>query len=241
MSSLTTQQQPTQAITSKGPLGFENFTQEDMLIPRLRLLQALSQAVSDGIGAAGQFQDSLTEEVLGDNVEIVLLGMRNGAAYFEPGQGLVCKSVDGISSIRGDSCKDCPFGQYHREWRDDKAPKCSSTKEFLCVTKDTVAGKSSRPIAVSFMRSSFPIGKKLITMARLTGEDIFANSYVIKSKKEKNDKGVFYKMDVSKGAHLTQEELVKANHWYEVMNNMKVSVLDPEIENISESNVVDEI
>lgn len=207
--------------------GFENFTSEDLVIPRLRLLQGLSKAVTDGVGKMGLYQDSLTEEVLGEKVEVVLLGMKNGAVYFKQGEGMVCKSNDGITSINGDTCSQCPFNEYWKNWKEDGTPPaCSATKEFMSVTKSTVGGAESRPLMVTFMKTSYGLGKKLATMARLANRDIFFRSYVLGSEKESNAKGTFAKMTVGLGTALTPEELQSAEGWYDMLNTANVKVAD---------------
>lgn len=228
------------AMAGNGARGFDNFDNSDLIIPRLRLLQGLSQAVVDGLGIIGQFQDTLTGEILGDEVEVVLMGMKNGAVYFEAGKGMQCKSVDGITSIRGDSCKDCPFGHYHAgEWVDDVPPKCSSSKEFMAVTRKTLSGEESRPMVISFLKTSYKEGKRLASMARFTGKDIFANAYKITSEKIKNDKGTFAVLKLSPTGLITPEEFVSAESWYNILNNTNVKVHDDEMadEGIDDFNI----
>ena len=206
--------------------GFENFKSEDLIIPRLRLLQGLSEAVVSGSGKMGQFQDSLTGEILGEGVEIVLLGMQNGAVYFESGEGMRCKSGDGITNMEGVKCVDCPFNQYYgTRWKkDEEPPKCSATKEFVCVTKGTVEGSEQRPIVVSFLKTSYKMGKKLASIARLSGRDIFAASYSITSEMMKNKKGTYAIMNVKQCGWLKPEELAAAEAWYHTLGQSNVVV-----------------
>jgi len=239
---LAQKQETALAAPAHKPRGFDNFTTDDIVIPRLRLLQALSGAVSDGKGVVGDFQDSLTEENLGTSIEVVLLGMKNGAVYFQVGKGMVCKSNDGITSMNGDACIKCPFNEYHGRFHEDGTPpKCSSSKEFMAVTRATTQGKETRPLAVSFIKSSYPVGKKIATMARLSNEDIFAWSYIVSSVKTKNEKGAYAKMDVKKGEHLSKEEMVEAERWYNIFDNSKVIVSDNELDDSFDTKTFDSI
>ena len=53
------------ALDPKKPRGFEdNITKEDLVIPRAKLLQALSPEVVEGEGKPGQIINSLTKEAL---------------------------------------------------------------------------------------------------------------------------------------------------------------------------------
>ena len=217
--------------------GFENFKTEDLIIPRLRLLQGLSQAVIDGVGKMGQFQDSLSGEIIGDSIEVVLLGMRNGAVYFEAGEGMRCKSNDGIANMEGVRCVDCPYGEYHsRPWgKDASPPKCSSTKEFICITRATAQGKEHKPIVVSFLKTSYKMGRKLASIARLTGRDIFADAYVVSSSTMKGPKGTYSVLEVKQNGWLTAEEFKSAEGWYKNIGASNVIVHEA-----SEQEVVDD-
>lgn len=224
---LAVKQETSLSTQTHAPRGFEGFSQEDLIIPRLRLLQGLSKAVVDGQGHMGMYQDSLTEEILGDKVEVILFGMKNGAVYFKPGEGMVCKTTNGITSINGDTCAQCPFGEYWKAWKDDGTPPgCCATKEFLTVTRATVQGTESRPLSVSFMKTSFGLGKKLATLARLANRDIYFRSYILGSEKIKNAKGTFAKLTVSVGSVLNTEELAAAERWYALLTNSNITVAD---------------
>lgn len=220
--------QETAVDINRSPRGFDNFKMEDLIIPRVRLLQGLSKAVSDGEGKMGQFQDSLTGELVGDSLELVLLGMKNGAVYFKTGKGMICKSNDGIISVKGDVCRQCPYkdefgnseywGKFHE---DGSPPGCSGTKEFITLKKDSV-GSMPYPMLLSFLKTSYGLGKRLASMARLSGEDIFARSYVIGSEKVQNDKGTFSKFTIKQGEKLTEDELKIAEKWYELIGRVNV-------------------
>jgi len=240
---LSKQEHNTAITTPSTPrLGFDNFDVSELIVPRLRLLQALSESVSEGTGKAGEFQDSLSSELLGEEVEVVLLGMKNGAVYFETGEGLKCRSVDGRVSVNGDLCEQCPFGEYHGKFHEDGTPpKCASSKEFMSVTKGTIEGKEQRPLVISFMKTSYKEGKKLASMAYLAGGNIFNRSYKLASVKDKNDKGAFYIMKTSVGQALNQSELAEATRWYNILSTSKVRVVGDEGQAANNEVVHDEV
>lgn len=218
--------QETALSTQTAPVGFDNFEMDDLIIPRIRLLQALSQAVSDGKGKMGDIQDSLTEENLGQSIEIVLLNFKNSAVMFKTGEGLVCKSNDGIIGKDGIECIHCPFGEYHGKFHDDgRPPACAATKEFLVVKRSSLS-ESPYPMLLSFLKTSYPLGKRLISMARLTGEDIYNYSYILSSGIDKNKKGTFATFKISKKDKLSQEEAQAAANVYRLLLNKKIQAHD---------------
>lgn len=209
-------------ILNKKPKGFENFEIKDLVIPRIRLLQGLSKAVTDGVGKLGHFQDSLTNEVLGDAIEIVLIGMKNGAVYFKPGKGMVCKSDDGIVSVEGAQCAECPYGEYWGKFKPNKQPPaCSGAKEFVVLKRSSIK-ENPYPMLLSFIKTSYGMGKRLASMARLSGEDLFARSYTIGSEKVQNDRGTFSKFTIRQNGRLGSDELGIVETWFEMMQKINV-------------------
>jgi len=234
---ITKQETTAIATPSHAPLGFDDIDMDDLIIPRLRLLQALSEAVTSEKGKSGQFQNSLTEEVFDGPLEFIPLMFKNGAVYFQPGEGLKCKSVDGVTSINGDRCAECPFNEYWKKWKDDKPPQCAGTKEFTIAQRSTITDAAPNIMVLTFMKTSFGLGKKLISMARLTGQDLFANSYSLESIKTKNDKGTFFNFGLAKGNPLDQKEYDAAMHWYKTLNQMEVKVHEEPVKNNDDDDI----
>lgn len=211
------------------PKGFENFSIDDLIIPRIRLLQDSSTSVKAKQAESGMFQDSLTEELLGDKVEVVPLNFKNGAVFFRVGDGLVCKSNDGVSSFKGDLCASCPFNEYHGAFKaDGTPPKCKSTKEFLVLKRDSLENKAPYPMILTFLGGSYPAGKTMASMARLTGEDIFNKSYIISKSIKPYKKGSAFVMTVKPGQKLSDKEIEKASQWHDILSNTKITVGDDE-------------
>lgn len=210
------------AITSPmgNARGFENMEKEDLIIPRLRLLQSLSQAVADGKGTPGQFQNSVTEDVFDAPIEFVPLIFNTRAVYFKPGQGMVCRSNDGIESMEGKACSACPYDAYWKQWTDNGPPACAVTKEFVIVERSSLAHDVPSPLVLTFVKTSLSLGKRLISMARLSGKDLFATSYMLGTKQDKSDKGAYHNFELVKGTDLTAEEFKKAEMFYAYFGNV---------------------
>lgn len=211
-------------------MGFENFTADDMVIPRLRLLQPMSDSVVAGDAKPGEFQDSLTLDNLGTQVEVVLLKMQNGAVMFadkDSGEeGVVCRSMNGIESMDGNKCSDCPYGEYHlKDWNGENPPKCSTTKDFTVVTRKSLSGEENRPMMLTFRRTSFKTGKSLATMAMFTGKHISATPYIMYSEKGKSAKGAHFVIKAKKSpTPLTEDEVQSALNWARVVRMADVKV-----------------
>ena len=189
------------------PTGFEDVEMDDLIIPRLKLLQSLSLGVVSGDGKPGQFQNSVTEEVFDSPVEIVPLSFKKSAVYLVPGEGLKCRSDDGITSINNDKCEDCPFGEYWKVFKENKPPKCCGTYDYVVVTKDSITDDIPNVSLFTFMKTGYKLGRKLISMARLGGKYLYSKSYSIGSTPEKGDMGPYQGITIKPSGNLNADEL----------------------------------
>lgn len=211
------------ASDDDGLSGFEDFDMEGLVIPRLRLLQPLSEACDDGRGKPGQYENSLTNDIYDSPLELVLLSAKNGAVYMDTADGLVCKSNDGKVSIKGDECKHCPYNEYYKDWKDgEPAPKCSATIDLVVVPRHTLSGDMPHVMMMSFIKTSYKVGKKLMSMARYSGKKLYAKSYNFESVKQKNDKGTFYNFNPKAVGFLSDDEYLKAKELAETFSAREV-------------------
>lgn len=141
-------------------------------IPRVLLLQDNSGPVKQKVASAGAWYSNELSESFGDELEIIPVRLTYGAVYFarknvgEYSKGdLICKSEDGISSIHGDSCKQCPHGVCHMTWKDKKTPpECSSTIDLVGILR----GRGI-PLVLTFKVTTFSIGKQIGLNMRVRG------------------------------------------------------------------------
>ena len=187
-------QAPARQTGSGGaPAGFDNFDKDDYKIPRLAILQAMSEIVTDGKGKMGEFANSLTKEVYGPAVEFIPLFGFKSRAQFEAGRGLVMMSLDNKTVSFGieefEKYIGLPVDQVPGcDWEGKEPPKFSIVYNFPCL----IAGAAvAMPICLSLMRTGTKAAKDFISMTRYANEDIFARVYVVKTRIEKNDKGTF--------------------------------------------------
>jgi len=114
--------------------GMESLTSEDLIIPRLVLVQPTSQI--DGVGP-GKFYLNLTGEEF-EQVDAVFLRVTKGRVYFAKEsleQKPLCGSPDRIKPSpryeepMAESCAECPYAQ----WFKKEPPACNETYNLLGV------------------------------------------------------------------------------------------------------------
>lgn len=181
----------------------EEYNPSLLEIPRLTLLQDISQLVKSKRGDAGTFCDNSTGENLGTTVELVLLSCQAGAVYLKTGEGMLCRSYDGIVNEQGVECRKCPFGVYHGKWEDNEAPKCAANIQFIVTPRDSLK-KVPTYMIFSFMKGSYKQGKKAYTKWVTTG---IGQSFIFESFSDKRLKGEFWNMRFTMGKPLDEQEL----------------------------------
>jgi len=201
------------------PVGFEEVDmQQDILMPRVAILQGTSELVLDGKGKVGELADSLSKEIFGIDFTFIPLYCFKTRCKFKVGEGLVCQSrnaltctmnIDGTHHV-GESCMECKDAQ----WPEDQTaggPECSLVYNFPAINASAIM---SFPIAISLMKTSSKAGKKLISLAMRTGEDMFSRKYKLITDKRTNDKGTFAVADIELAGKVTDEEYATAKRWF---------------------------
>lgn len=205
-----------------------DFDKEDVKVSIVRLLQNTSETVASGKGKLGEMFDPKTGENLGAEMEVVILKKGNGAVYFREGEGeTTCRSDNGIESVNGDTCRECPFGEYWgKPWKKgENPPGCSGSKTFVVVPRAKLAIGEAYPIMFSFLKTSYTMGKNLASAANqypMFNKPIFGRSFVISSFIDKNPKGIFARYTFKIGTELTAQELAAVEPWYGIVNTSKV-------------------
>ncbi len=173
--------------SEKAQRGFEHgITQEDLIIPRAKLIQALSPELMEGLDGikAGAIINSLTKELLPQEF-IPIFMFKNFIRFnprskddpnfdpeFEPG-AVIWKSNDPEDSKVIEETKFGPNGE---------KPVATTFLNFFSYFPGV-----PMPIIVSFSKTSYKTGRQLLSLAKFCGGDMFARKYRLTSQMETND------------------------------------------------------
>jgi len=158
--------------------GFQNFRPEDALLPRMRLNGKTGQFVSN-FDSDDEGTDTLTF--------VPLLMTRSRTMFVEQSDEkivAVCRSADGDAPAwsepgfwaeeRPAVCMACELS----EWGIDKTPpKCDLFWNFLAV-----APGSEMPFVFSVRRTALPAAKKMMSVLKASGNDLFMAEVTFGSK-----------------------------------------------------------
>jgi hypothetical protein len=162
-------------------------------MPRLAILQAMSEMVADGKGKMGDIANSLTKENYGAEVDFIPLFLFKTRVQFEAGKGLVMMSRDnltvtfakeGFEKYVGMDVEEVPGAN----WVGKTPPSFHEVFNFPAL----IVGKENEfPVCLTMMRSAAKAARDFISMARTANEDFFARIYKIRTKIEKGEKGTY--------------------------------------------------
>jgi len=201
---------------SKPQRGFEEkIDHEDLIIPRAKLIQALSPELSEGIEGLkiGSVINSLTKEILSQEFIPVFMFKNfirfnprkkddpNFLSSFEPG-AVVWKSSDPSDPKVIDETKFGPNGE---------KPPATTFLNFFSYFPGC-----AMPIILSFSKTSYKTGKQLLSLAKFCGGDMFSRKYKLTSAMETNDIGTYAVLKVTPVGAVTPEEYDICEHlWNE--------------------------
>lgn len=215
-------------VSGEKAAGFEEVDmQQDIIMPRLAVLQGLSALVIEGKGKMGQLANSVTKEIYGDSVEMIPLFLFKTRIMFEKGRGLVMMSRDGLTVSQtaagyekylGKHCEDMEECQ----WHDNEPPEFSLVYNFPAI----LTGRLQEfPVSASFLRTGAKAGRTLISMAMMGAEDMFARKYRLSTEMQKNaDNQTFAVPVIELMGRCNDEEYAAAKKWYSMLRGKPVEV-----------------
>lgn len=223
-----------------GSWGSEGVDNADILIPRILLMQPISERVGEGTSQAGDLIKSTNDETLaakGKSVEVIpiktfktwrIMKMINGKYEFsaiEPftvaNSNAALEWIDGITQYRRDRSINFYVLLPSEIAREVKAFEKIASGE-LPDPDDCLI-----PCLLSFTRTSSPAGKDLAThfkKAEHFGIPPAVTTFNLSSEFVKNDKGNFYVFKIEKSRKTTMEELASAKKWWETLQSANVKV-----------------
>lgn len=175
----------------KAQRGFESgVDQEDLIIPRAKLIQALSPEMQEGMEGIkiGSIINSLTKENLPEEF-IPIFAFKNYIRFnprskddpnfdlsFEPG-AIIWRSSDPSDPLVQEQTK---FGS------NGEKPVAVTFLNFFSYFPGV-----AMPVIVSFSKTSYRTGKQLLSLGKFCGGDMFSRKYRLSSQMETNDIGTY--------------------------------------------------
>jgi hypothetical protein len=196
----------------------------DIIMPRINLMQPMSDKVTAGEAAFGDFRDSLNNEL------IAKMGEKFKVIPFHLQKIFIVYNVtdrDQKDYLRTESISaENDNAKYEDEERgkDGKTIKIQRDRvmNFFVLRPEEIAVGSAIPYIMSFRRSSMQAGKKLATQMYMknmaAGKSPPAVTMVVTAKKESNDKGTYAVIDIVPTGPTSPEHIAEAFKWFQLVN-----------------------
>lgn len=234
----------TQALENQNiPLGFEDEESDDVIIPRVKVVQALSPERKDKIADEGDIINSLTKEKLNGKNFVPVFKFTNNILWHprEDGGGIDCQARDGKTgeNIQGmcTSCKVCRKNEFdNTKQGKDAIPACTKYMNFFGFFEG-----ERFPIILSFAKTNYSEGKKLFSLAKVTMQNMFNNKYTLTEKEVSNNGNDWFIIDVKAAGPTDEEDRAFALNLYKTYKS-QITTVNIDLENAvgGTNDIVDE-
>jgi len=202
-----------------GAWGGEDISSQDITIPKILLMQPMSELVTDGIAKIGEFRDSLNKSVvLGSDknpLEFIVFGTFKNYLEFKDGEYLRTVSGDMGVLLQEEILED---GSHIKRMR---------VQNIYCLLANDVAKEEAFPFVISFKSTGYKAGKDLMTYIKklqFFQKPSAAKVFTLSCTKQTNDKGTFFVPEVGTLRDSNPEEMTQAYAWYKLLAKAKVKV-----------------
>lgn len=211
---------------TQGAWGGEEISNEDIIIPKILLMQPMSELVTDGVARIGEFRDSMNKDrKLGDEkaaVELIVFGTFKTWLEFKDDEFLATK----IWTPQNADLK------LEEIMEDGSIIRRDKVLNFYCLIPGDIAAGEPFPFVLSCRRTSAMAGKTInthIKKLQMFKKPSAAKVFALTSRKETNDKGTFFVSEINLLRDSTPEELSVAYDWYKALAKSKVRVDDSDL------------
>lgn len=209
--------------------GTEEITAEDIVMPRIRLLQDQSTEVKAKEEESGKLKHSLTGETY-ESLEFIPIAMHKSRIMFDVDnrQGApLCRSNDAkIGSDNHMKCAECD----NAKWISNKPPICNMIFNYLVIQPKEI-GSVFIPSILSFMKTSAQAALKLNMSVEITlpRQPFWDKVWKVTPKKKPFKKGEAYILDVQQVRETTKDERAWSELIYKNTIGKKIDLTVDEI------------
>lgn len=223
----------TQAMNTYDPnaaYGFEDTDSNDIVIPRIKVINALSPERIDGEAEEGDVINSLTKESVKE-LHFVPIKQYYSCIKWNPDRDadprMLCRSFDGRVGTTADGdvkmCKQCGADQFDNTKSGKAAqPTCTRYLNFLGFFEE-----NPMPVILSFARTNYNEGRKMLSISKSMRAAIWAYSYKIDSRLVSKDRNKWYILVPTMSGKTSEETRQLA---FELFNSIQVSRIQTEYE-----------
>ena len=201
----------------------------DLIIPKLLLMQPVSSLVADKKAAPGDIVNSLEGKVVGNEKEalevIPYKCVKTWVRFQDMGRGKP-------RFVSQDPVTETDAVRPRQEEINGEIFTNFETINYYCLRPSEVEAGEFLPYVISFRSTSYKAGKTLETFrAKFQdyGKPICIKTFKIGSRQEENDQGRYYTFTVEQGRDTTVEEMAQIKPWFDRVTQGLVRVDESEL------------
>lgn len=196
----------------------------DIILPKILVMQGLSKLVADGKAVLGEIRESLDGKLLAEREKplefIPFHYYKTWICFLEEKGKLQYK-------------KQVPFTAENANWEWEGTTKegvkfrNDATLNFYCLLPDEIKSGMFLPYLLSFRRTSYKAGKTLVTQKeklKMFKRPLASMTFNLVGQKTENDLGKFYKFEITPGRNTTKEELEAVMPWFDMAQSTVLKV-----------------
>lgn len=193
--------------------GNENVSNDDLQLPRLDVLQALSPQVQkkkdEYIEGAevGMLYNTLTGELYPGGVAVTPVSFVKRFLVW------VDRKMDSEGGLRGVFDTETEAEAYVQQSDEESKLEIVPTAEHLVLMDD------GSEVIVSLAKSKMKVSRKFNSLVRLNGGDRFARRYMLTSVDDKSAQGEFQNLNFSNAGFPSEDVYLKAEKLYEAIQS----------------------
>lgn len=192
----------------EAPMGFEDEDSDDMIIPRIKVVQTLSPERKEKLADEGDIINSLTKEKLNGKKFIPVFKFNSNILWKDrsEGGGIACHARDGRIGVLSNGiqlacaqCRKCEFD--NTKTGKEALPTCTKYINFFGFFEG-----ERMPIILSFAKTNFKEGKKLYSLAKVTMQNMWNFGYSLDAKLQAKNGNEWYIIDVAPAGPTSEED-----------------------------------
>lgn len=211
--------------------GKENISRDDVLIPRVALMQGISPEVNAGQAESGNFYHSVAEADLGPTLDIIIVHHSKRYTLWNPrhmGGGVLARASDGVNWDQPGEFEIAPYKEKPKykvklstgqkvgkdiglgKWgsldpeNPDSAPAATLSHVLVCVAPELI---EMGPFVIFLQRSAEPVAKGLLSKVKMDQAPIYGQVYTASSFVQPSAGGEFNQFKFVKNGHVQSAEL----------------------------------
>lgn len=191
--------------------GNENVSSDDLQLPRLDVLQALSPQVNkkkesyiEG-AEVGMLFNTLTGELYADGVRITPISFKKSWLIW------VNRKMDSSGGLRG------VYDDEHEANRALAADPDRDKLEVVPTAEHLVLLDDGSEVILSMSKSKMKVSRKFNSLVRLSGGDRFSRSYMVTSVEDEGAQGEYQNLNITQDGFPSKEVYLKAEELYNAM------------------------